>query len=222
MQLLQRALVQARQKQKIPDVVLLLEHEPVVTVGKAGGLENMLLSSRELEDKGISLYNSERGGNITYHGPGQLVVYPIMDLKTYQIDLTWYVRQLEMTIINTLGEYGITSSTAAKRTGVWLGNKKIAAIGIGIKKWVTYHGIALNINNDLKPFSYIVPCGLADFGVTSISDQLGIEVSLIEVRKKFIRNFIQTFQVEACELTPDKLLELCSSEMAELEQELLL
>lgn len=200
----QQALVTARQEGSIPDVILFLEHQSVITVGRAGGIENLILSQKELNSRGIQVYRTGRGGNITYHGPGQLVIYPIINLTEHKCDLHWYVRRLEQAVINYLADHNIIGTTVQGRTGVWVGNEKIAAIGIAIRRWITYHGLALNVNTDLTNFNYIIPCGLKDYGVTSMECLLGKQISLKEVRYNLARHL-------------DKLLSLNLTEISEME-----
>ena len=176
-------------------ILLMLQHTPVITIGRSGGRENLLASAEELRDSGVEVCDSGRGGNITCHNPGQLVGYPIMNLSCWREDVHWYVRQLEETLIRTLQEYGIIAGRKAKYTGVWVENRKITAIGVSARRWITGHGFALNISNDLKLFGRIVPCGIEEFGVTSLRN-LGSEASLTEVQAKFEQQFAQVFSAE--------------------------
>ena len=176
-------------------VLLLLQHSPVITMGRSGGRENLLSSAQVLQDAGVDLVESERGGNITCHNPGQLVGYPVLNLSSWQEDAHWYVRQLEEVLIETLKEFGVVAGRKARYTGVWVGNRKIAAIGVSIRRWITGHGFALNVSNDLSLFQNIVPCGIGEFGVTRLQElYAGAEVDL--VRKRIIKHFGDIFEVE--------------------------
>jgi lipoyl(octanoyl) transferase len=150
-------------------VLILLEHPPVITIGRAGGDDNLLLAPDRLAAAGITVVASDRGGNITGHNPGQLVGYPVLDLRHWRQDVHWYADRLEEVIIRTLATFGLKAGRKAKYTGVWLDDEKIAAIGLTVRQWITGHGFALNIDNDLGIFDGIVPCGIREFGVTSLS-----------------------------------------------------
>lgn len=176
-------------------IVLLLEHEPVITIGRNGGLENLLLEESTIHSKGIELFTAERGGNITAHNPGQLVIYPILNLKKWKQDVHWYVRTIEDLIIKSLASYHVKAERKAGYTGVWINNEKIAAIGIFISRWITSHGLALNVNNDLSVFEFIIPCGNSGYGVTSMS-QSGIHVELNELKGSLLSEFEKTFECE--------------------------
>jgi lipoyl(octanoyl) transferase len=169
---LQRRLAAERQAGLIPDQLLLVEHPHVITLGRNGREENLLAHPEILNRSGISFYRTDRGGDITYHGPGQLVGYPIVDLRCWKRDVGAYVRGLEQSLIDTLADYGMVAGRIAKLTGVWVGERKIAAIGVHISRWVTSHGFALNVSTDLSYFQYIVPCGLTK-PVTSMAQLLG-------------------------------------------------
>lgn len=151
-----------------PGVLILLEHPPVITIGRAGGNDNLLADRQRLAAAGIAVVAADRGGNITGHNPGQLVGYPILDLRRWRQDVHWYADRLEEVIIRTLAGFGLTAGRKAKYTGVWLGDEKIAAIGLSVRQWISGHGFALNIDNDLSIFGGIVPCGIREFGVTSL------------------------------------------------------
>src|ERR1044071_5881399 len=176
---LQKDLAEQRKRGEIPDQLLLLEHPHVITLGRNGHLENLLAGDQILDRAGISFYPTDRGGDVTYHGPGQLVGYPILDLRDWKRDVGAYVRGIEQVIIDTLADLGITAGRIPKLTGVWVGERKIAAIGIHLSRWVTSHGFALNVNTDLSYFQYIVPCGLTK-PVTSMR-ALGCQASRGEV-----------------------------------------
>jgi len=188
--------LEKRIKGEIPDTLLLVEHPPVITIGRGGTEQHLLINKELLKQKGISLYETNRGGDITYHGPGQLVGYPIFDLKEHGRDLHLAVRNYEESIIRTLAEFDIIAGRIKGLTGVWVGDEKVAAIGVGVRKWVTFHGFALNVNNDLTPFSYIIPCGIRDKGVTSMKKLLGMEVEMEQVKKKIIKNFGEVFNLD--------------------------
>jgi len=192
---IQRALQERRILGKIPDTLLVLEHDAVLTMGKRAQLSNILASKQELLDKGIATVDVERGGDVTYHGPGQLVVYPILDLTDHKKDIRDYVSKLQDVIINVLHRQFKIDATKKTgiHTGVWLGDKKIAAIGISVSKWVTMHGFALNVNTDLSHFDWIVPCGLAGFGVTSIAELTGAKVDFAQVSNHITEEFIRVF-----------------------------
>ncbi len=197
---LQQQLVAARKEGSIPDQLLLLEHPHVITLGRNGQRQNLLASNEVLSRAGISFYPIDRGGDITYHGPGQLVGYPILDLRDWKRDVGAYVRGLEQAIIDTLGEYGISAGRIPKLTGVWVGDRKIAAIGVHISRWVTSHGFALNVHTDLSYFQYIVPCGLTK-PVTSMA-QLGANATVSEVAGNFAAHFGRIFDCEMAAATP--------------------
>ena len=177
---------------KYDGVLLLLEHLPVITVGRSGGRENLRATANELKDSGIEFFESDRGGNITCHNPGQLVGYPILNLVKWHQDVHWYVDQIEEVIIQFLAEYGIMAGRKAKYTGVWVGNRKIAAIGVSVRHWITGHGFALNVRNDLALFRKIVPCGIEEFDVTNLQ-QHGVEVTLPEVAVCLSNKFREVF-----------------------------
>lgn len=174
-------------------LILLLEHEPVITIGRNGGLENLLLEEPIINSKGVKLFKAERGGNITAHNPGQLVIYPIMNLKKWKQDVHWYVRTIEDLIIKLLANYQVIAERKAGYTGVWINNEKIAAIGIFISRWVTSHGLALNVNNDLNIFKFIIPCGNSSYGVTSLS-QSGVHFELNELKRSLLSEFEKAFE----------------------------
>jgi lipoyl(octanoyl) transferase len=191
---LQQRLVAERKQGLVPDHLLLLEHPHVITLGRNGHLENLLASDEIMERAGIAFYPTNRGGDVTYHGPGQLVGYPILDLRDWKRDVGAYVRGIEQAIIDTVGEYGIEAGRIPKLTGVWVGERKIAAIGVHISRWVTSHGFALNVHTDLTYFQYIVPCGLTK-PVTSMA-QLGVRATVEEVGERFAANFGRIFDCE--------------------------
>lgn len=175
------------------DTLILLEHDHTYTLGKVADKKNLLATNDQLKDAGINIFEIDRGGGITYHGPGQIVGYPIIDLKRWKQDTHKYLRALEEVIIQTCMEYGIVSGRNEKHTGVWIEDKKIAAIGIKVSRWVTMHGFAFNVNTDLSYFNGIIPCGINDKEVTSLKKELGIEVSVEEAKEKLLKNFIEVF-----------------------------
>jgi lipoate-protein ligase B len=201
---LQRMLWSRRLEDQGTDCLLLLEHPPTITLGKSGKIENLLISKEELAEQGISLFFTERGGDITYHGPGQLVVYPIIDLRNRGKDIHRYVHDLEEVVMRTLTDLGIQAERDQRNIGVWVGNNKIAAIGVSVRRWVTMHGLALNVNPDLSRFSLINACGIVDKGVTSISQMLGRDLPLDAVIERLLGRFSQVFDVNI-EEGPDDL-----------------
>jgi lipoyl(octanoyl) transferase len=190
---LQRSLVEERRAGRIPDTLLLLEHPHVITLGVRGGRSHLLATPETLAARGVELHESGRGGDITYHGPGQLVGYPILDLKPDRCDIHRYVRNLEEVLIRTVSDYGINARRIAGFTGVWVGNEKIAAIGVRVARWVTSHGFALNVTTDLDYFGLIVPCGLSDRGVTSIGQLRGRPVKAAEIIGRVTVHFAKVF-----------------------------
>jgi len=187
---LQKKLQSQRISGEIDDLLLLVEHFPVYTLGKNAPKEHLLNNKSD----NISIVQSDRGGNVTFHGPGQLVGYPILDLNNYKKSITWYMRQLEKLIINTLNDYNIKAERKKGLTGVWVNDKKIAALGVRISKWVTMHGFSLNINPDLKYYQGIIPCGISQYGVTSMANILGDSApEMSEIKKKIVRQFISNF-----------------------------
>lgn len=181
--------------------LLFCKHPHVYTLGKSGHIENLLVNDSRLKELNVSFYKTNRGGDITYHGPGQLVGYPILDLELFFTDLGRYMRSLEEAIIRTLAVYGITGDRLPGSTGVWLDvntpkARKICAMGVRCSRWVTIHGFALNVNTDLKYFDYIVPCGISDKGVTSMQKELGYEVDENEVKDILKTEFGRVFEAE--------------------------
>ena len=179
--------------------LLLVEHSPVITLGKSGSADHLLTSKAELEAQGISFFKIDRGGDITYHGPGQIVGYPILDLDHFFTDIHKYLRFLEQVIIDTLADFGIEATRSKGETGVWLDidtpfARKICAMGIRASRWVTMHGFSLNVNTDLSHFTHIVPCGIHGKQVTSMASELNKEVSLEEVKKRIIHHFQKQFE----------------------------
>jgi len=196
---LQSELIELRLAGRIPDVILFLQHPPVLTIGAFGGEQNVIISQDVLKREGISIAHTDRGGDITYHGPGQLVGYPILDLKARGRDVHQYVHDLEEVVIRTLGDYSISGHRDPDYPGIWVGQEKICAMGIRVAHWVTKHGFALNINNDLTPFSYINPCGITGRGVTSMKQLLGRELEIDDVTNGIIRRFSAIFGMKVFE-----------------------
>ncbi|MCW5939778.1 MAG: lipoyl(octanoyl) transferase LipB [Fimbriimonadaceae bacterium] len=179
------------------DTLILVEHPPVLTLGASFHEENLLLSMDQYQEHGIQVVRTDRGGDVTYHGPGQLVIYPVFDVARHGRDLHHWLRQLEETVIAALRSFGLSGQRHPPHTGVWIDAegelKKVAAIGIKVKRWVSLHGIAVNCDNDLGPFSLIVPCGIHDHGVTSISEALRISIRPDEAKAPFVQAFRETF-----------------------------
>ncbi len=190
-----RALVEAG---RYDGILILLEHPPVITIGRGGGDENLVVHPAWLKARGITLARTDRGGNVTGHNPGQLVGYPIFDLAKWQPDVHWFVRTLEEAVIRTLARYGLVAGRKAKYTGVWLADEKIAAIGIAVRRWITGHGFALNIANDLDLFAAIVPCGIKEFGVTSLA-RAGVAVPVPQVAAALAAEIAAVFGLEYVE-----------------------
>ncbi|MBN1213283.1 MAG: lipoyl(octanoyl) transferase LipB [candidate division Zixibacteria bacterium] len=193
---LQKRLVTLRHESKIPDCLLVTEHRPVITLGRGSHIENLLESKENLAQKGIDLFEVERGGDITFHGPGQVVIYPIIDLNNRGRDLHQYLRDLEKVIINTLDNYGLKAGTKDGLTGVWAADHKLAAIGVAVSRWITYHGAALNVNTDLNYFKLINPCGITEYPVGSLSSLLKNEVDINKVASHLAENFADLFYYE--------------------------
>lgn len=187
--------------QDTKNYLFFVEHPPVYTLGKSGKIENVLISEADRNEKGIEFFHTNRGGDITFHGPEQIVGYPILDLEKFYTDIGKYLRSLEEMIILTLAEYGIQSGRSEGETGVWIDplvkgkERKICAMGIRCSRWITMHGFALNINTDLDYFNYIIPCGIQNKRVTSLKEELGRPVDLEEVKEKLKRNFEKVFEV---------------------------
>ena len=195
---LQRHLVARRKLGLVGDQLLLLEHPHTITMGRNGRPENLLAREDVLARSGIAFHMTDRGGDVTYHGPGQLVGYPILDLREWKRDVGAYVRAIEQVLIDTLADFGIAAGRIPKLTGVWVDGRKIAAIGVHISRWVTSHGFALNVSTDLSYFQYIDPCGLPRPG-TSMA-QLGVQATLGEVSGRLSGHFERTFPAAPAEL----------------------
>lgn len=193
----------------IPNVLLLVEHPHVYTLGKSGDTLHLLLSEERLKEIEATFFKIDRGGDITYHGPGQLVGYPILDLDHFFTDLGKYLRLLEEAIIQTCADYGLAAGRVKGRTGVWIGpdekgdERKICAMGIRCSRWVTMHGFAFNLHTDLNYFSYIVPCGIVDRGVTSLAKELDHSLNQATLRRQFVGHFKTLFEAEITYLEGD-------------------
>ncbi|TAJ97303.1 lipoyl(octanoyl) transferase [bacterium] len=186
---LQERLVEAKRREGLPDMVLLVQHPHVFTIGR-GGKESHLLSPGD-----VPVYRTSRGGDVTYHGPGQMVVYPLLDLGSkLRKDVHRYLRHLEATLIETLKRFGLQGARLPPWTGIWIGKKKIASIGIAVRKGITYHGVALNVSTDLTYFQRIIPCGLAWAEITSLERELDREFSIELVKENFLRHFVRAFR----------------------------
>lgn len=179
----------------MPDTIVLTEHEHVYTVGANGVPSHILASAAELEALGATVVGTDRGGDVTYHGPGQLVAYPILDLEQHRKDLHWYLRALEESVIRLLARYGVEAVRSEPYTGVWVGHEKLCAIGVRTSRWVTMHGLALNVNTDLRYFAAIIPCGIAHRGVTSLARVLGSSVEMNELSRAFVAEFAEVFDL---------------------------
>ena len=196
---LQAELVAARKAGEIPDTLVLLQHPPVITLGVKvrQSRDHVLATDEELGAMGVGLFEAGRGGDVTYHGPGQLVGYPILDLKPGRMDAHKYVRDLEDVLIRVCADYGLAGTRKSGLTGVWVGEEKVAAIGVRLSRWVTSHGFALNVATNLEHFRLIVPCGIADRGVTSLERLLGAAPPMDEVEAAVIRHLCAVFELTA-------------------------
>lgn len=193
---LQEQLLQQRVSGCIGDTLLILEHPPTITIGKSGKLQNILVSHQQLQNSGISIVSTDRGGDVTYHGPGQLIGYPIIDLRDRGKNVRRYVHDIEEVIVRTLNDLGIKGDRNESHPGVWVGNEQIAAIGLRTKMGVSMHGFALNVNTDLEKFSLINPCGCSDIKATSCSRLLSREVSMAEVTTVLLTHFSEVFNYQ--------------------------
>jgi lipoate-protein ligase B len=193
---LQKRLATLRYEGKAPDCLILTEHHPVITLGRGTSAGNLLVSPEYLKENGIDLHEVERGGDITFHGPGQAVLYPIIDLHSRNNDVHQYLRDLEQVVIKTLEELGLTSGTKEGLTGIWVDDHKIGAIGVAVSRWVTYHGLALNVTTNLDYFKLINPCGITEFPVGSVSELLGENIEVDDVSNLLAENFARTFGYE--------------------------
>ena len=192
---MQRELVEERRADRVPDLLLLLQHPPVITLGVKGdgGRSHITATPERLVELGVEVCEAGRGGDVTYHGPGQLVGYPILDLKPDRCDVHQYVRDVEEVMIRVCGQYAVDAGRIKGLTGAWVGVEKIGAIGIRIARWITSHGFAFNVSTDLDQFELIVPCGIAEHGVTSLQKVIGRPVDLREVETRFVDHFADVF-----------------------------
>jgi lipoyl(octanoyl) transferase len=208
---LQKRIVAARKAAAVEDVLLVCEHSHVITQGRNGKREHLLASEHVLRQKGVEYYETSRGGDITYHGPGQIVGYPILNLGAIRRDVVWYVRMLEVAMIRATSEFGITAERVAGKTGIWVKSgdteEKLAAIGVHISRWVTSHGFAYNVSTDLRFFDLIVPCGIADSKATSLEKLLGRSIEQEEVAPRIARHLGELFGLEMNEASKKELLE---------------
>jgi lipoyl(octanoyl) transferase len=200
---LQRELVERRKAAEIPDQLLLLEHPPVITLGvkTRNDRSHVVATPQTLEDEGVEVFESGRGGDVTYHGPGQLVGYPILDLRPDRCDVHRYVRDLEEVLIRTAATFGIVAGRMPGLTGAWVGDEKLAAIGVRIARWITSHGFALNVSTNLSHFGLIVPCGISDKGVTSLEKLLRRPLPMADVEAAVLEGFCAVFDAKATALT---------------------
>lgn len=193
---LQKELVEERRAGRVPDLLMLLQHPPVITLGvRRDSRSHITASEEQLAMHGVEVHEAGRGGDVTYHGPGQIVGYPILDLRPDRCDVHRYVRDLEQVMIRVCADYGISAHRVDGFSGAWVGTEKIGAIGVRISRWITSHGFAFNVNTRLEDFQLIVPCGIADRGVTSLGKLLGEELSIEEVEDRFIRRFAEVFDM---------------------------
>jgi lipoic acid synthetase len=195
--------MQARRKAgDAPDTLILTEHLPVLTLGRFADGRHLLVPESALAARGIDLVHVERGGDITYHGPGQLVAYPILDLRGFGQDVHRYVRRLEETAIRLLAGFGVAGERRTGTPGVWVGPRKLASVGVHISRWVTMHGIAINVDPDLSPFELINPCGMAGMAMTSLALETGRSVALAEARERYTRSFGEVFECNVAAASP--------------------
>jgi lipoyl(octanoyl) transferase len=190
--------VALRKAGTIPDTLLLLEHPHVYTLGRNARRDHLLASKERLAEIGAQVFETDRGGDITYHGPGQLVGYPVLDLTQHRRDVTWYMRSLEEVFIRVAADFGIPTGRLSGAAGVWVGSEKLVAMGVHISRWVTSHGFAFNVNTDLHYFDDIIPCGLRDKGVTSLAKLLGRTVEIEAVTNRVVGEFGRVFGLEMC------------------------
>ena len=195
---LQRALVEERRADRVHDLLLLLQHPPVITVGVKGdgGRSNIVATAERLGELGIDVSETGRGGDVTYHGPGQIVGYPIVDLKPDRCDVHRYVRDLEEMMIRVCGDYGVSAGRIPGLTGTWVGDATIGAIGVRISRWITCHGFAFNVATDLRHFQLIVPCGIAEHGVTSLEQAAGKPIPIEDAEQRIVARFAEVFERE--------------------------
>src|SRR5712664_1071912 len=208
---LQKRVVAARKADAIEDALLLCEHPPVITLGRSGKRENLLASEHVLRQKGVEFHATDRGGDITYHGPGQIVGYPILNLGAIRRDVVWYVRMVEEAMIRATVEFGVAAERVAGKTGIWVKNgsaeEKLGAIGVRISRWVTSHGFAYNVSTDLRYFDLIVPCGIVDRKATSLEKLLGRSVKREEIAPRIAKHLGEVFGLELKETSRTELLD---------------
>jgi lipoate-protein ligase B len=206
---LQREMVEARKAGAIPDVLLLCEHPHVITLGRGGKRENLRAGERLLAQMNVEFHDTDRGGDITYHGPGQIVGYPILDLAQHHRDIRWYVEQLEELMIRATADFGLAAHRSDANHGVWLdapaGEEKLAALGVHLSRWVSSHGFAYNVATDLRYFDLIVPCGVTGKRATSLERALGRAVAIDEVRERLVAHFASVFVREPLRITRKEL-----------------
>ncbi|MHB1455947.1 MAG: lipoyl(octanoyl) transferase LipB [Armatimonadota bacterium] len=208
---LQMQIVNLRHQGIIGDVVLLLEHNPVITMGRSGGEDALLVTPERLSQAGVELYHTDRGGNITYHGPGQLVGYPIFDLKEYGKDVHLFLRNLEQVVIETIGEFGLRGEAVPGLTGVWVDGDKISSIGVAARKWISYHGFALNVDPNLMHWALLHPCGLIGRHVTALKMLTNPCPAMIDVKSACVNSFVKVFDIELEQMSLNELHELLDS-----------
>ncbi len=212
---LQQKLVQARKARAIPDVLLFCEHPHVVTLGRNGIREHLRAGEGSLEEMCVEFHSSDRGGDITYHGPGQIVGYPILDLADHRRDVAWYVQQLEEVMLRATADFGVAAKRVEGCHGVWVetpaGDEKLGALGVHLSRWVTSHGFAYNVSTDLRYFDLIVPCGIASKGVTSLERALGRAVPMDQVRDRLVEGFASVFAREISRCGGEELAEILRS-----------
>ena len=221
---LQREVVEARKANAIPDVLLFCEHPHVITLGRNGVRDNLLAGERVLRQMSVEFHETDRGGDITYHGPGQIVGYPILDLTQHRRDVRWYVEQMEEVMIRTAADYGLNARRVMCRHGIWIDTptgvepadeEKLAALGVHLSRWVTSHGFAFNVSTDLRYFDLIVPCGIKDKRATSLERALGRAVKIEEARERLEAHFAEIFGCKAQRMTLDELKGALKSATAE-------
>lgn len=205
---LQKKLFNARRQGSIGDTVIFVEHPPCFTIGRHGGFDHILASPEFVESQGIRVYETDRGGDITYHGPGQIVCYPILDLKGFGRDVHLYAHLMEEFLIRTLGAFGIKAGRHPDYPGVWVGTAKVAAEGIAVQHWVTMHGVSLNVCPNMMHFTFIIPCGISTLGVTSMAQLLGHNVDINAVKQEMRRQFSEVFAIELQTMSLDQVMQL--------------
>ncbi|MCX6835435.1 MAG: lipoyl(octanoyl) transferase LipB [candidate division Zixibacteria bacterium] len=210
---MQKQLVLWRADQTVPDCLLVTEHEPVITMGRGTDRRNLLTSPDELAARGVDLHEIERGGDITFHGPGQAVLYPIIDLRERGRDVRRYLRDLEQFVIEALADLGLTATIKEGLTGIWVDDHKVGAIGVAVSRWITYHGVAINLNTDLDYFKLINPCGITQYPVGSVSQLVGREIKLAHFNDLLVHHFAEFFRYQPVKVAdPSQFLTRLSSE----------